>query len=90
MRPKLLYSCKPEQTGTEEFGNMLKRIQTLEGRVPAEEATNWRIEVKKKRITRKESQRVVNQFEIEGFMAQKKAFGNSLEEMYFRIEESGL
>ena len=32
---------------------------------------NWRIEGQKKRITRKENQRLVNKFEMEGFMAQK-------------------
>ena len=51
---------------------MLKRIQVLEdGRVPAKEARNWRIEGRKRRITRKECQRLLNKFEMEGFMAQK-------------------
>ena len=51
---------------------MMKRIQTLEDvRVPAKEATNGRIEGQKRRITRKEYQRLVNKFEMEGFMAQK-------------------
>ena len=41
--------------GTEEFGKMMKIIQILEeGRVPAKEAKNWRIEGEKKRITRGE------------------------------------
>ena len=31
---------------------------------------NWRIEGQKKRITRKEYQRLVNKFEMESFMAQ--------------------
>ena len=37
--------CRPEQTGTKEFGKMMKRIQILEeGRVPAKETKNWRKE----------------------------------------------
>ena len=58
--------------GTTEHGRMNKRIQTLEdGRVPAKEAKDWRIEGQRKRITRKEYQRLVNKFEMDGFMAQK-------------------
>ena len=49
---------------------MLKRIQILEdGRVPAKEAKYWKIEGQKRRITRKEYQRLLNKFEMEGFMA---------------------
>ena len=55
MGPKLLNCCKPEQAGTKEHGKMLKRIQVLEdGRVPAKEARNWKIEGLKRRMTRKE------------------------------------
>ena len=55
--------------GTKEHGKMIRRIQTLEhGRVPAQEAKYWRIEGQKKRITRKEYQRLVNKFGMEGFM----------------------
>ena len=51
---------------------MMKRIQILEeGRVPAKEAKNWRIEGEKRRITRKEFQRLLNNFEMEGKIAQK-------------------
>ena len=58
--------------GTQGYGNMLKRIQVLEdGGVPAKEATNWRIEGQKRRVTRKEYQRLLNKFEMEGLMAQK-------------------
>ena len=47
-------------------------IQTPEdGGVADKEAKNWRIEGQKKRITRKEYQRLVNKFEMEGFVAQK-------------------
>ena len=39
MGPKLLNCCRPEKMGTQEFGKMLERIETLEeGRVPATDA----------------------------------------------------
>ena len=64
--------CKPEQVGTKEHGKMLKRIQILEeGRIPAKEARNWKIEGLKRRSTRKEYRRLWNEFETGGFMAQK-------------------
>ena len=63
MGPKLMNCCRPEQVDTKEFGKMVKRIQSLEeGRVPAKEATNWRIEGEKKRITRMEYKRLLNNF----------------------------
>ena len=41
MGRKLMNCCKPEQVGTKEYGNMLKRIPVLEdGGVPAKEARN--------------------------------------------------
>ena len=74
--PMLVNCCKHEHMGTKEFGKMMRRIQTIEeGRVSAKEAKNWRIEGEKKRIKRKEYQRLSNNFEIEGLMAQKKACG---------------
>ena len=43
--PKRVNCCRPEQMGSKEFGNIIKIIQILEeGRVPAKEAKNWRIE----------------------------------------------
>ena len=58
--------------GTQGHGKMLKRIQVLEdGRVQAKEARNWRIEGEKRIMTGKEYQRLRNNFEMEGFMAQK-------------------
>ena len=52
---------------------MLKILRVLEdGGVPAKEARNCRIEGQKRRITSKEYQRLLNNFEMEGFMAQKK------------------
>ena len=54
MGPKLMNCCKPEQVGTKEYGKMLKRTRVLEdGRIPAREARNWKIEGQKRRITRK-------------------------------------
>ena len=72
MVPKLMNCCKPEQVGTKEYGKMFKRIQVVEdGRVPAKEARNWKVEGQKRSITRKEYQRLLNVFEIEGLRAQK-------------------
>ena len=72
MGPKLMTCCRPEHVSTQEHGKMLKRLQILEdGSVPAKEATNRKIEGHKRRITRKEYQRLLNKFEMEGFMAQK-------------------
>ena len=72
MGPKLMNCCKPEPMGTQGYGKMLKRIQVLEdGRVPAKEARNWRTEGQKRRITRKEYQKLLNKFEVEVFMAPK-------------------
>ena len=57
---------------TKEYGKMLKRIQILEdGRVPAKEVKDWKIEGKRMRITRKEYKRLMNEFELEGLRAQK-------------------
>ena len=65
MRQKLLNCCRPEQVSTKEYGKMFKRIQILEdGRVPAKEAKDWKIEGKKMRITRKEYKRLMNEFEL--------------------------
>ena len=60
MGPKLMNCCK------------LERIQVLEdGSVSVKEARNWKIEGQKRRITRKEYERLLNEFEMGGFMAQK-------------------
>ena len=72
MGPKLLNCCRPEQVSTKEYGKMLQRIQILEdGRAPAKEAKDWKIEGKKRSITRKEYRRQSNEFELEGLMAQE-------------------
>ena len=70
MGPKLMNCCKLEPMGTQGHGKLLKRIQVLvDGRVPAKEARSWRIEGQKRKITRKECQRLLNKFEI--VLAQK-------------------
>ena len=71
--PKFMNCCKPGKVGTKEHGKMWKRIQVFEdGRAPAKEATNWKIGEQKRKITRKEYQRLLNKFETEGFMTQKR------------------
>ena len=48
---KLMKRCKSEPKGTQGVTKMLKRIQVLEdGRIPAKEAINWRIEGQKRSI----------------------------------------
>ena len=87
MGPQLLNCCRPEQVGTKEHGKMIKRIQILEdGRVPAKEAKDWKIEGKKRRITRKECTRLINEFELEGLMAQKGLWNLAREK---RLQERG-
>ena len=49
-----------------------KRVQVLQNnRIPANEARNWKIQGQKRRITWKEYKRLLNSFELGGFMAQK-------------------
>ena len=87
MGPKLVNCCRLEQMGTKEFGKMMKRIHILEeGRVPAKEAKNCRIEGEKKRITRKEYKMLLNNFEMEGFMAQNGLWNLAKEKI---IKERG-
>ena len=82
MGPKLMNCCKPKQLGTKDHGKMLKRIQILEnGRVPAKEAKKWKIEGQKKRITWKEYRRLLNEFEMGGFLAQKSLWNLAREKM---------
>ena len=85
MGPKLMPCCKPEQVGTKEHDKMKKRIQVLEdGRVPAKKARDCKIEGQNRRVTRKEYQRLLNKFEMEGFMT-KNEYGISLEKRCCRI-----
>ena len=51
-----------------------------DGGVPAKEAKHWRIEGQKKRITRKEYQRLVNNFGVEGFTSRKGLWNFAREE----------
>ena len=61
MGPKQVNCCKPEQMGTKEVGNMMKRIRILEeGRLPT------KIEGEKKIITTREYQRLLSNLEMEG------------------------
>ena len=88
MGPKLMNCRRPERMCTREVGKMVERIQTLEeGRVPAKEADTWRIEVKKERIARKEHQRLVNKFEMEGLMAQKDLWNLAKEKIMKQKKE---
>ena len=76
--------------GTKEFGKMMERIQTLEeGRVPAKEAKKGRIEGDNKRITRKEYQRLFNNFDMEGLMAQEGLW-KLVMKLVIRYETTGL
>ena len=66
---------------------MLKRILVPEdGRVPAKKARDWKIQGQKKRITRKECERLLNDFEMGGFKAQKGLW-NLAREKCCRTEE---
>ena len=89
MGPKLMNCCKLEQVGAEEYGHMLKRTQGLEdGRVPAKEAKGRRIQGQKRRIAKKEYQRLLNKFEMEGFMAPRRIVESRLEKKCCTIGES--
>ena len=60
---------------------MLKRIEVLEeGRIPAKEARNWKIEGQNKTITRK-YRRLWTEFETGGCMAQKGLWNVAKERM---------
>ena len=59
------------QTGTDGDQRIWQNAEKNSNSCPAKEAQNWRIEWKKKRITRKEQQRLVNKFEMEDLMAKK-------------------
>ena len=66
-------------SGTKEHGKMLKR-----NRVLAKEAKHWRVEGR--RITRKEYRRLLNDFELEGSVAQKGLWNLAREK---RLQERG-
>ena len=80
--------CKREQVGTNEVGKMRKRVRILEdGRVPAKEAKDWKMEGQKRTITRKGYKRLINEFELEGLMAQKGLWNFAREK---RLQERGV
>ena len=55
MGPKLMKCCRLETMGTQDYGNMLKRIQVLEeGRVPAKEARSCGISLEKRSCGKEE------------------------------------
>ena len=84
MGPKLMSRCKLEPMGIQEYGKMLERIQVLEdGRVPAKEARSWRIEGRKEKNHKKRVSEASEQFEMDGFMAQKGQW-NLAEEQILR------
>ena len=67
--PKLTNCCKPEQVGTTEYGNILKRSQVLEDRrVPTKEARSWNF---LKNYEKRVSEVFLNKFDMDGVMAQK-------------------
>ena len=74
MGPTLMNRCQPAKMDTKENRKMLKRIQILEeGKVPAKNTGKWEIEGPERRVARKECKRLQEEFEIGGFMAQKRA-----------------
>ena len=70
--PKLMKQCKLEKMNTKEHGKMKKRILLREEEsVPAKNARGWKIEGQNRRVTKKECKRLREEFEVEGFTAQK-------------------
>ena len=61
---------------------MIKRILILEdGRLPATEEKDSKIEAKERRITRKECKILINEYELAGLMAQKGLWNFSREKI---------
>ena len=74
MGPKLVNCCRPKQMDTKEVSKMIKTKSRLSKKEESQQkAKNWRIDAE--RNTRKEYKRLLNNFEMEGLMAQKKACG---------------
>ena len=65
MGPELMNCCKLEPMGTQEFGKMVRAWESPSQR--GKELEN------RGREENKEYQRLINNFEMEGLMAQKKA-----------------
>ena len=71
MGPKRVNCCRPEPMGTQEYGNMLKRMQVLEDSTVPAKAGKKLEEGQKRRISRKEYQTLLSKFEMDGIMAQQ-------------------
>ena len=82
MEPKLLDCCKPEHVGTKKtWQNGKTNSDSQRGQVPAKEAKNRKIEGQKRRIAGKEKRRLLNEFEMGGFMAQKGLWNHARDKM---------
>ena len=66
--------CRPEQSDTKEHGNMLNRESSSQkkDRCRTENATGWKVDGDKTRVTREECKRLREEFEVGGFTAQKR------------------
>ena len=69
--PKLMNRCRPEKKDRKEHVKMLKRILKIEGWVPGR-GTRWKIEGRKRRVSRKECKMLRGEFEVGDFMVQKR------------------
>ena len=66
-------NCRLEQVSTKEHGKMLNEFRFSKTAGFLRRGQNiGKLKGKKRRITRKEYQRLLNVFEMEGFMAQKE------------------
>ena len=65
--PKLMTRCRPESKDTKQHGEMLKIVHNLEeGRVPDRNAKGWKVEGRKRRVTRKECNRMEHMRQVLG------------------------
>ena len=72
---------------TKEHGKLLKIILKLEGgEVPGRNAKRWKAEGENRKVTRKERKRAREEFEIGGFMAQKRLWNIAKNECWKRGE----
>ena len=71
MGPKLMNCCRPEQVGTTDHGEMFNNNSGSRRWHSFCKGGKKHGKLKDKKNTRKEYQRLVNKFEMEGFMAQR-------------------
>ena len=72
LEPTVINRCSVEKIDTKEHMKMLKRSAIPpQRRVPDRNATGWKVEGEKGRVTREECKRLREEFEVGGFMAQK-------------------